>query len=104
MPEPSLVLVSQSASVRTLTLNRAQALNSFTAAMHAELRDALDAAATDPEVRCVVLTCAGRGFCAGQDLADPMVAPVPGEAPKDLGRAIALLYKPLVQRVRSMPV
>src|SRR2546423_1917770 len=106
MSEQPLVLVSQTASVRTLTLNRPQALNSFTSAMHRELREALDAAAKDAEVRCVVLTGAGRGFCAGQDLADPMVAPdpAPGARPKDLGRTIELLYKPLVQRLRSMPV
>jgi 2-(1,2-epoxy-1,2-dihydrophenyl)acetyl-CoA isomerase len=103
MSEP-LVLVSQAASVRTITLNRPQALNSFTQAMHAELRAALDAAAGDAGVRCVVLTGAGRAFCAGQDLADPMVAPEPGGAPKDLSRAIVELYKPLVQRLQGMPV
>jgi 2-(1,2-epoxy-1,2-dihydrophenyl)acetyl-CoA isomerase len=101
----TLVLASQEGPVLTLTLNRPTALNSFTEAMHQQLRAALDAAAADAQVRCVVLTGAGRGFCAGQDLADPMVAPAaPGEAPKDLGRAITLLYKPLVQRLRSMPV
>ena len=104
MSEQPLVLVSQNASVRTVTLNRPQALNSFTQAMHGELLAALDAAAADAEVRCVVITGAGRAFCAGQDLADPMVAPEPGGAPKDLSRAILALYKPLVQRLRSMPV
>ena len=101
----SLVLAAQQGPVLTLTLNRPAALNSFTEAMHQALRQALDAAAANAEVRCVVLTGAGRGFCAGQDLADPMVAPsAPGEPPKDLGRTIELLYKPLVQRLKSMPV
>lgn len=101
----SLVLAAQQGPVLTLTLNRPSALNSFTEAMHRALREALDAAAANAEVRCVVLAGAGRGFCAGQDLSDPMVAPsAPGEPPKDLGRTIELLYKPLVQRVRSMPV
>ena len=101
----SLVLASREGPVLTLTLNRPAALNSFTSAMHEELRAALDAAAANAEVRCIVLTGAGRGFCAGQDLADPMVAPSPaGEPAKDLGRTIELLYKPLVQRLRTMPV
>ena len=69
MPDP-LVLVSNQAAVRTFTLNRPQALNSFTAALHRELLAGLDAAAADASVRCVVLTGAGRGFCAGQDLND----------------------------------
>lgn len=105
MTEP-LVLVSDSGSVRTLSLNRPAALNSFTTAMHAELMVALDAAAQDANVRCVVLTGAGRGFCAGQDLADPAVAPdpTPGAAPKDLGHMISTYYAPLVTRLRSMPV
>ena len=101
----SLVLVARQGPVLTLTLNRPAALNSFTAALHQALRGALDAAAANAEVRCVVITGAGRGFCAGQDLSDPMAAPAaPGEPPKDLGVLIDRLYKPLVQRLRSMPV
>ena len=74
MAEP-LVRVSHSGSVRTLALNRPQALNSFTEAMHGELRAALDGAAADRGVGCGVVTGTGRGFCAGQDLSDPAVAP-----------------------------
>lgn len=101
-----LVLVSQAAAVRTLTLNRPEALNSFTTGMHSELLEALDDAARDRSVRCVVLTGAGRAFCAGQDLNDPMVAPAGGANPgaKDLGKPIELLYKPLVRCLHSMPV
>ena len=105
MSDP-MILSSQSGAVRVLTLNRPAALNSFTSAMHAQLLAALDDAAGDAAVRCVLLTGAGRGFCAGQDLADPMVAPdpAPGALPKDLGQVIARFYKPLVLRLRSMPV
>lgn len=59
------------AAARVITLNRPAALNSFTAALHGELLAALQAAAADPAVRAVVVTGAGRGFCAGQDLGDP---------------------------------
>ena len=65
----ALVLSANDGAVRTLTLNRPQSLNSFTVAMHGELRAALDAAAGDASVRCVIVTGAGRAFCAGQDLA-----------------------------------
>ena len=104
--EEQLVLVSDDAGVRTLTLNRPKALNSFTSAMHAELAAALEAAASDATVRCVVLTGSGRGFCAGQDLADPAVAPnlEPGATPTDVGATVERFYKPLALRVRSMPV
>ena len=90
MVEEALVQIAQSDGVRTLTLNRPKALNSFTGPMHDALRAALDAAATEREVRCVVLTGAGRGFCAGQDLADPSVAPnlEAGGRPTDKGCAI----------------
>ena len=105
MSEP-LVLVSRSGAVQTLTLNRPAALNSFTTELHAQLLAALEASAADTSVRCVVLTGAGRGFCAGQDLADPAVAPdtAPGAAAKDLGDVIERWYAPLCLRLRSMPV
>ncbi|MEF7616072.1 enoyl-CoA hydratase-related protein [Aquincola sp. MAHUQ-54] len=105
MAEP-LILTSHAGGIRTLTLNRPAQLNSFNGAMHTALMAALEAAAADAEVRCVVLTGAGRAFCAGQDLADPAVAPDPDPAaePKDLGAVVEAHYKPLVLRVRSMPV
>ncbi len=105
MSDP-LVLVSTAGAVRTLTLNRPAQLNSFTGGLHAELLAALEAAASDAAVRAVVLTGAGRGFCAGQDLSDPAVAPdpTPGAAPKDLGEVVTRFYRPLCLRLRSMPV
>ena len=102
----STILTAQSGAVRIITLNRPQALNSFTGEMHEALMAALDAAAADREVRALILTGTGRGFCAGQDLADPLVAPdpAPGAAPKDLGIVLEKYYGPLVRRVTSMPV
>jgi len=104
--QESQVLVSQEAAVRTLTLNRPAALNSFTTAMLLELRAAFDAAAADPGVRCVMVTGAGRGFCAGQDLSDPAIKPdlAPGASPKDIGNLLDDYYIPLALRVRSMPI
>ena len=86
--------------VATLTLNRPERLNSFTVAMHGEVRAALDAADADPAVRCLVLTGAGRGFCAGQDLADRAVAP--GSDALDLGASIENYYKPMLLRLRRL--
>jgi len=105
MSEP-LVLSTQDGAVRTLTLNRPKALNSFTSAMHAELAAALAEVEADASVRCLVLTGAGRGFCAGQDLADPAVAPdlSPGAKPTDVGDVIERFYKPLALRLRALPV
>jgi 2-(1,2-epoxy-1,2-dihydrophenyl)acetyl-CoA isomerase len=88
--------------VATLTLNRPDRLNSFTVAMHGEVRAALDEVAGSAAVRCLVLTGAGRGFCAGQDLGDRAVAP--GEAPVDLGASIENYYKPLLLRLRGLDV
>lgn len=99
----ALVLVATAGPVCTLTLNRPASLNSFTGAMHAQLRAALDAAAADDAVRCVVITGAGRGFCAGQDLNDADMASAGGGAP-DVGAVIERLYKPLALRIRAMPV
>ena len=83
--------------VARITLNRPDRLNSFTAAMHAELRDAL-AGLTD--ARVIVLTGAGRGFCAGQDLNDRNVAP--GEQ-VDLGETVERDWNPLVRTLTSLP-
>jgi 2-(1,2-epoxy-1,2-dihydrophenyl)acetyl-CoA isomerase len=86
--------------VATLTLNRPERLNSFTTAMHGEVRVAIDEAAGNAAVRCLVLTGAGRGFCAGQDLGDR--AEAPGEQPVDLGASLDNYYKPLLMRLRGL--
>jgi 2-(1,2-epoxy-1,2-dihydrophenyl)acetyl-CoA isomerase len=86
--------------VAVLKLNRPDALNSFTAGMHAEVRAALTLAATDKAVRAVLLTGNGRGFCAGQDLNDRAVAP--GEAMPDLGDSVEKYYNPLIRLLTTM--
>lgn len=101
MQDPQIE-TSLDGAVRTLTLSRPAALNAFTTTMLTQLRAALDAAAADPAVRCVVITGAGRGFCAGQDLSDPLIKP--GEEPKDIGHLLDQYYIPLAQRVRTMPI
>lgn len=89
--------------VATLTLNRPDRLNSFTAAMHQEVREALAEVTRDGSgVRCLLLTGAGRGFCAGQDLSDRAVSP-DAEMP-DLGASIETNYNPLVRTLRSLPM
>jgi 2-(1,2-epoxy-1,2-dihydrophenyl)acetyl-CoA isomerase len=90
--------------IARLTLHRPEKLNSFTVAMHAEVRGALAELRADRSVRVLVLTGAGRGFCAGQDLGDESIAPGAGEV--DLGAAIEQHYGPLVLALRSlqMPV
>ena len=95
------ILVERDGGVARLTLNRPDRLNSFTVAMHEELAQALDDAAGDAQVRAILLTGAGRGFCAGQDLADRSVAP--GAAPVDLGDSVERYYAPLIRRLATMP-
>jgi 2-(1,2-epoxy-1,2-dihydrophenyl)acetyl-CoA isomerase len=95
------ILFEADGGVATLTLNRPERLNSFNAAMHREVRDALSHVAQDDSIRALVLTGAGRGFCAGQDLNDRVVAP--GGAPPDLGQSIEQYYKPLVLTLRALP-
>lgn len=88
--------------IARLTLNRPGKLNSFTVAMHLEVRAALEQVKGDPSVRVLVLTGAGRGFCAGQDLGDRAVAP--GAATVDLGASVEKYYAPLVLALRNLPV
>jgi 2-(1,2-epoxy-1,2-dihydrophenyl)acetyl-CoA isomerase len=91
------IIFSLDGGIARIILNRPDRLNSFTRAMHAELAQALDAAAA---ARVVVLTGAGRGFCAGQDLNDRAVAP--GEA-VDLGATVEASWNPLIRRLATMP-
>jgi len=99
----ALIQIAQRGAVRVMTLNRPAALNSFTQDMHAELRAALDGAAADPDVRAVMITGAGRGFCAGQDLNDPGMAAGPDGKP-DIAAVIEKNYRPLALRLQTMPV
>jgi 2-(1,2-epoxy-1,2-dihydrophenyl)acetyl-CoA isomerase len=97
------ILFDTTGGVARLTLNRPDRLNSFNTVMHAEVREALGRIAGS-DARVLVVTGAGRGFCAGQDLGDRAVAPAGTAA--DLGESIEKNYKPLVLALRSlqMPV
>jgi len=97
----SSILVSQEAGVLTITLNRPDRLNAFNPEMHQLLRKALERALDEPEVRALLLTGAGRGFCAGQDLSERNVEP--GAASIDLSVSIGSHYNPLVRRLRALP-
>jgi len=96
------IVFSISAGIATLTLNRPDKLNSFTQAMHLEVRDALARVQADKSVRVFVLTGAGRGFCAGQDLSDRAVEP--GAQGVDLGESVEKFYAPLVLALRDLPM
>ncbi len=96
------ILFTSADGIARVTLNRPDRLNSFTAQMHEELRDALAKVRADASARVLLLTGAGRGFCAGQDLSDRAVAP--GGAAVDLGASIENNYRPLVLSLRSFPV
>ena len=85
--------------IARITLNRPDKLNSFTAAMHRELADALTQV-EQGHARVLVLTGAGRGFCAGQDLSERK--PGPGGEPIDLGETVDKYYAPLVRRLRAL--
>ncbi len=90
--------------IARLTLNRPDKLNSFTGAMHAELRTALDHVQGDKSIRVLVLTGAGRAFCAGQDLSDPAMTLVPGQQAPDIGNVVETNYKPLILRLQNLRV
>lgn len=87
--------------VATLTLNRPKSLNSFTAEMHAEIRVAMQQVMEDAEIRCLVITGAGRGFCAGQDLGDRASSGA-GDVP-DVGASVEKDYNPLIRSITNLP-
>jgi 2-(1,2-epoxy-1,2-dihydrophenyl)acetyl-CoA isomerase len=85
-----------------ITLNRPEKLNSFNVKMHSELADALGRVEAAPDARVLLITGAGRGFCAGQDLSDRAVAPA---GPKvDLGESLEKYYNPLIKRLVALPM
>src|SRR5690242_4253706 len=94
---PYETILFEPGAIARITLNRPDRLNSFTTQVHEELRDAL---ANLGDARVVVLTGAGRGFCAGQDLNDRAVAP--GEA-VDLGETVQTCWNPLIRTLTSLP-
>jgi 2-(1,2-epoxy-1,2-dihydrophenyl)acetyl-CoA isomerase len=101
MSQPSILLEIDQ-GVALLTLNRPDSLNSFNTEMHAEIRSAISQVRKSSEVRALVITGSGRGFCAGQDLSDRNVAPG-AEAP-DLGESIEKRYNPLLRSIRELPM
>ncbi|MBO1110787.1 2-(1,2-epoxy-1,2-dihydrophenyl)acetyl-CoA isomerase PaaG [Bordetella petrii] len=95
------ILFDLSGGIARLTLNRPDKLNSFTAAMHGEVADALTRVEREG-ARVLVLTGAGRGFCAGQDLSERQMAAE--GAPPDLGETVEKYYAPLVRRLHALPL
>lgn len=93
------ILVDKNETWVEITLNRPERLNSFTEEMHYALRSALEEA-RDSGARAVLLTGAGRGFCAGQDLGDRDPSKMDG--PPDLGATVRTFYAPLVRLIRSL--
>jgi 2-(1,2-epoxy-1,2-dihydrophenyl)acetyl-CoA isomerase len=91
----SEVLTSRDGAVLTITLNRPEVYNAFNRALHAALREAL-AEAADPEVRAVVITGAGRGFCSGQDLKEF------SELPGGIREALEETYHPNIRAIRAL--
>jgi 2-(1,2-epoxy-1,2-dihydrophenyl)acetyl-CoA isomerase len=95
------ILYEENNGVVTLSLNRPEKLNAFDGRMHEELHDALDSAAADDEVRCVVLRGEGRGFSAGADLKSEDLSREDGEAP-DLGEYLRRTYSRTVAKIVAM--
>ena len=102
MSDPT-VLYEELGAVAVATLNRPQSLNSFTRQMHHDLWVALDRAEANPVIRALVITGAGRGFCAGVDLSEFDFAPGPDRmARADPGPIIELAFNPTVRRLQGL--
>jgi 2-(1,2-epoxy-1,2-dihydrophenyl)acetyl-CoA isomerase len=96
-----VVLSALDAGVLTLTLNRPEALNALSREMTRALRDGMEAAALDRGVGAVILTGAGRAFCAGADLKDVVARREAGE--RDLGDDLRANYTPMIRAIRACP-
>jgi 2-(1,2-epoxy-1,2-dihydrophenyl)acetyl-CoA isomerase len=95
----SCVLVSTADGVMTITLNRPDKLNAFVSEMHGLLREAMTRAENDPSIRALLVTGAGRGFCAGQDLSERDMS----DPNLDLGGGLDANYNPFIRRMRALP-
>lgn len=101
--EEKTVLYAEHGAVAVLTLNRPAALNSFVPAMHADLAEGLRTAEANPAIRALVITGAGRGFCAGADLSSFDFTPGPGMVERaDPGPVIEKNFNPTVRRLQSL--
>ena len=99
MSEPP-ILVDRRAGYRVITLNRPDRLNAFNDAMHEVLRHALEEIEAGADCRALMITGAGRGFCAGQDLNDRLVKPGEKMPPST---SLEQHYNPLVRKLRALP-
>ena len=99
MSDPT-VLHDRRDGYHVLTLNRPDRLNAFNEAQHLALRAAFDACATEKDCRAIILTGAGRGFCAGQDLGDR--DPRKGGPAPDLGHTLETFYNPNLRLIRAL--
>src|SRR6266852_7857796 len=95
------LLFEHADAVATITLNRPDKLNAFTTELHRELAAAFDAVEGDEIIRAVLLTGAGRGFCAGQDLGERAAVMAAGGKVEG-GKALETWYNPLVRRLRRL--
>jgi len=100
MAQDATVLTDLSDGMLLVTLNRPDKLNAFNEDMHLALRAAIQRAHDDDEIRCVLITGAGRAFCAGQDLGDR--DPRKMDGPPDLGETLATFYNPTLRLIRSL--
>lgn len=100
MTQSETVLVGFDSGVLTLTLNRPDKLNAFNEDMHLALRAGFERAGDDPSVRAVLLTGAGRGFSAGQDLGDR--DPRKATERPDLGVTLETFYNPTLRLIRNL--
>ena len=101
--QASSVLYEARGAVALVTLNRPQALNSFTRQMHHDLWAALDKAEADSKIRALVITGAGRGFCAGADLSEFDFAPGPDLIKRaDPGPVIDQAFNPTARRLQNL--
>jgi len=96
------IIVSNHEAIACITLNRPEKFNSFNEQLHTELATALQSIVDDKSIRALIITGAGRGFCAGQDLSDTALNT--SEGPADLGAALERNYNPLIRKISALEI